>query len=187
MASPVAGGVDERLQPRDHAGAVVARHPRQHLLQAAHLDPVELLHQGAALPGELQHVDTAVAGMIAAQHELLLLQPVDDVGHRGQGDAEGLGHVPHVAAGVLPDVEEHLRLGVGQVQLRGALPQELAKRGAAQGVQQVEQPLGLRRPGARGGSNHALMIHPLNSCVNKESAGIPWRGVNAPEERIHRN
>ena len=129
----------------------------------------------SALPcaGQLEHVHAAVAGMIAAHHELLLLQPVDDVGDGGQGDAEGLGHVAHVTAGMLAHVEEDLRLGVGEVQLRRALPEELAKGRAAEGVQQVEQPLGLRRAAGRGeepyASNNLPVEHfrPYNDCPGR--------------------
>jgi hypothetical protein len=43
---------------------------------------------------------------------------------------------------MLGDVKEHLQLGVRQVQLGGLLPEELAKGRAAQGVEEVEEPLG---------------------------------------------
>ena len=53
------------------------------------------------------------------------------------------------AAGVVGHVEEDLRLGVREVQLGRPLPEELAERGAPQGVQQVEEPLGLGGSGGR--------------------------------------
>ena len=105
--------------------------------------------------------------MVGAQHELLLLQPVDDVRDRGQGDAERLGHVAHVAAGVVGHVEEDLRLRVGEVELGGALPEELAERRAAEGVQQVEETLGLgSAPAGARGRHGPSMMQPSNSLVN---------------------
>jgi hypothetical protein len=139
---------------------------------------VQLLHEASALAGELEHPHPAVGGMIGTQHELLLLQTIDDVRHRGQRHAEGLGHVAHVAAGMIGHVIEHLRLGVGEIQLGGALPEELPKRRAAQRVQQVEKLLGLGGAG-RGRRGASLHDVPPNSLVNKGSAatGRPGRAV----------
>ena len=87
--------------------------------------------------------------------------------HGGQRDAERFAHVTHVAAGVVGDVEEHLRLGIGEVELGGALPQDLAERGAAQGIQQIEQALGLLDAPAGARRRHGPQIlQPSNSLVN---------------------
>ena len=145
------GRVHQRLEPLDHALPVVGGHPRQHALDAAHLHG-RAAPAPAPCPGGVSSstYTRRSAGSSPRSDELLLLEAVDDVRDRGQRDAERLGHVAHVAAGVVGDVEEDLRLRVGEVELRGALPQELAERGAAERVQEVEEPLGLRGPRARG-------------------------------------
>jgi len=43
-------------------------------------------------------------------------------------------------------VEEDLPLRIGEVQLGRALPEELAEDRAAEGVEEIEELLGLRRP-----------------------------------------
>src|SRR5205814_7076287 len=96
--------------------------------------------------------------------------------------AEGLGHVAHRTARVVAHEEQDLRLRERQVELGRALPQELPERRASEGVQKVEEALGLGGEAGRPPSceEHAAIMDRLNSLVNKrfEPLGRP-AAVNA--------
>ena len=108
--------------------------------------------EGEDLHEQVRHM---IGDVVGARHEVLLLEPVDDVRDRRQGHPERFGDVAHVTAGVIADVEQHLRLREHEVQLGRALPEELAKRRRAERVQQIEQALGVGRAGpGRTGERH---------------------------------
>jgi hypothetical protein len=65
---------------------------------------------------------------------------------------------------MLAHVEEDLGLGVGEIEGGGALPQELPERRAAEGVEEIEKPLGLVGPGTGDRGGHGpLIIYFLNT------------------------
>jgi hypothetical protein len=92
------------------------------------------------------------------------------MGDGRQRDPEGLADVPHAAAGMRGHVEQHLALRVREVELGGALPEELAEDRVTERVQEVEELLRLRGPlpaaRAVASRSHRTMVHPLNSLVN---------------------
>jgi hypothetical protein len=70
---------------------------------------------------------------------------------------------------VFGDIKERLRLRVGEIELGGPLPQQLSERGAAQCIQEVDEPLsfrGSRTSAGASGRHDPLIIQPLNSFVN---------------------
>ena len=85
----------------------------------------------------------------------------------GSVTPKALATSPMWQPGCVGHVEEHLRLRVGEVELGGALPEELPEDRAAERVEQVEQALGLRRPARLTCSGpprrHRIMVHLLNS------------------------
>src|SRR4029453_12007546 len=145
----------------------------------AQADRLELVDQRLARAREVEQVHAPVGRMIAADHQPLLLEPVDDVSDRGEGDAEGLGDIAHVRAGGLGETEEHLRLGGGEREGRRLLPEELAEDRAAERVQELQHVPGLarRRPLAAR-SDTVVGIHVIQLIVYaiKGSAGKPVNG-----------
>ncbi len=128
---------------------------------------MQLVHERAARARHLEHVGAAVARIVGAGDEALVLQAVDQVRDGGQRDPEGLAHVAHAAGGVRGHVEEHLALRIAEVELGGTLPEKLSEDRAAEGVEEIEELLGLRRPAPVPSSvslrGHSVMVHSLNS------------------------
>src|SRR5207244_7022552 len=88
---------------------------------------------------------TPVRGVAAAREKPLLHETVDDLSDGWQRDLERFRDLAHMAAKMLCYIEQHLRLGVGQFEFSRIAPQNLAEGRTQQGIQQLQQPLGVRR------------------------------------------
>ena len=88
--------------------------------------------------GALREIVEVIAGQVAAIEEELD-QPIDHLGDRRQGDPERARQVGHQRARVALELEEHLGLRVGEVELQGLLPEDLAEGRRQQGRQELAQ------------------------------------------------
>src|SRR6266446_2365625 len=138
-------GLDELLQARDEAVAIARRQALQHRIEGLDLHPFEFLDEGLPLSSQLQDGHTPVSGVAAAREKPLLYETVDDLGDSWQRDLKRFRDLAHMAAEMLSNIEQHLRLGVGQFEFSRIAPQNLAEGRTQQGIQQLQQPLGFRR------------------------------------------
>src|SRR5262249_16258141 len=106
-------------------------------------------------------------GIVRTRDEPFLLETIHEMGDGGQRHGECLAHVAHAATGIRRDVEEHLPLRVGEIELGRALPEKLPEDGASERVQEIEEALGLRGPFSAARAT-AFGRHPHNPASTKQ-------------------